>query len=350
VIQYRNAEKRTRRYTLGGFPPLSPAEAREEATALLVEVAQGGDPAESKTERTHAPTVADLADRYWADHAEKNKPATRQANRRMLDREILPVFGTRKVTAVTDSDVSRWHASFGDRPIMGNRCLFLLSTLFGLAERWNLRERNTNPARYVERFKEQHRTRHLDDLERARLLKTLDEFDQKPPHPHDRIKVAAVRLLLLTGCRRNEVLSLKWEDVNLDRGVLLLRTSKTGERPVLLNAPALDVLRTLEANRRAACPWVFPSPSKPSEHLREFRKTWDRIKAKAQLKDFRLHDLRHTLASEGLREGMSLPAIGALLGHSKPTTTDRYSHWLEDSRREHSERIGRRLTAVPPTE
>ncbi len=334
VLRYISEEGRDRRMVLGTYPPLTPDQARREAMLKLAQVQRGADPIEARRTARAAPTVADLAERYRREHLPKNKPTTRRENERLLEKHVLPAFGRKRVDAISTSDVSRLHSGLGERPVLANRVWALLSRLFSLAEDWGYRPRGSNPVTGVQRFREQGRERHLSEIELRRLGNALAEAEPGEPQ-----KVAAIRLLLFTGCRRGEVLSLRWDDLDLDRGLIYLGESKTGRRPVVLNAPARMVL---EGMTRADSEWLFPAP-RGNGPLREIRKTWTRITTAARLEGLRLHDLRHTHASQGLLEGLSLPAIGALLGHAKASTTQRYAHFAQDSVREASEKVGRRL-------
>jgi integrase len=153
--------------------------------------------------------------------------------------------------------------------------------------------------------------------------------------------LAAIRLLIFTGMRRNEVLSLRWQHVNTDRAMLTLPESKTGS--VYLSAPAMAVLTALP--RVAKNPFVIVG-EKPGRHLVNLRKTWKRICKVARLRDVRLHDLRHSFASVGASGGVSLPIIGRLLGHSQGATTERYSHLSADPVRTANEAMGRQIAAM----
>lgn len=341
-VQYM-LDGRTKRHSLGSYPKITAENARAHAARLLVEVRlDGRDPSREKRERLDALTVAELVERYEAEHLPKNARATQLENKRILAKYVTPALGPMKVAAVTPSDVQHVHASLATKPVQANRVLFLISTLFNLAERWGLRPDGTNPTRRVERFAEAPRERHLSELELRRLGKGLKAVETSDP-----AKCAAIRLLVLTGCRRAEILGLEWARVDLERGFIALDTHKTarhhGAKHVVLNEPALDVLRSLANAPKRHERWVFPNPTKKAA-LREIRAAWNDVKTKGGLDAaIRLHDLRHSFASQGLLEGLSLPAIGALLGHSRATTTQRYAHWSQDPLREASAKVGERI-------
>ena len=180
--------------------------------------------------------------------------------------------------------------------------------------------------------------RYLSSEEWTRLGKVLATEEQSSP-----FSVAAVRLLALSGCRKSEVLSLRWSEIDFENGVLRLSESKTGAKIVPLGAPALQLLAevpVLDNN-----PFVFPG-RKPGTHLADLFEFWKRVRCKTGLDDVRLHDLRHSFASTGAGRGESLYIIGSILGHRDAKTTQRYSHLHDDPRREAADRISSRIAAA----
>jgi integrase len=225
-------------------------------------------------------------------------------------------------------------------PIRANRCLALLSTMLNYAERKGLLPPGANPCRHVERFPERQRERFLSEAEIARLGAVLTEAAQLGEHAS---VVAALRLLIFTGCRLGEILTLQWDDVDTERGCLRLRDSKSGPRGVTLGAPALEVLAGL--SRLDGNPYVLPG-ARDGGHYVALQKAWRRLRAKAKLDDVRIHDLRHSFASVGAGSGESLLIIGRLLGHSQASTTERYAHLADDPVRAAADRIGARIAAA----
>jgi len=327
VVQYRNPQKRTRRIALGPHGSMTPEEARRMAAAKLAVAHSGRDPAEEKKAAERALTVAELAERYIEEHIPKKKDSSAREDRRILDTYVLPALGPRRLGDVTASDVAKLHLSMRSTPFMANRVLFLLSTLFNLAERWGLREHADNPCRHVQRFRERRRKRFLSMEELQRLGQALTAVEREATA--SRVAIAALRLLALTGARRGEILNLAWEHVDLAGGRLHLPDSKTGEKVILLDDHAVSLLRSLPK----AGPWVFPSSKKPGAPLHDLRKTWQRVLDKAEISRVRIHDLRHTHASVGAASGLSLPLIGSLLGHRRAATTERYAHLVDDTQR-----------------
>jgi len=339
VIQYRS-KGRTRRLTLGPHGALTPDRARRKAAKLLAEAHDGGDPAVTIRSVAKSITVADLAKRFVAQHAElKKKPTSVRNDRLNLRLHVLPRLGPIPLAAVTRADIASLHHALRQTPTAANRVLALLSKMFNLAERWGLRVDGTNPCRHVERFPERPRDRFLSDDELARLGGVLRDAEEKGLASAE--AVAAIRLLLLTGCRVSEILGLRWEDVDIERRCLRFADSKTGAKRIPLNSAAISVLDGLA--RKSA--WAIPGRD-PAEPLVNLAKPWDRIRELARLDNVRLHDLRHTHGSSAAGAGLSLHLVGALLGHRQPATTARYAHLAEDPVRDASERVGERLASA----
>ena len=313
--------------------------ARREAVRLLGEKARGRDPAQARDRIRALPTLEEFAARYLSEHAEIHKKArTVGEDRANLRRSILPALGRNRIDLVTRADVARFHLSRRKTPTNANRCLALLSHMFVMAERWGLLPEGRNPCRHVERFRETKRKRFLSEAEIGRLAVALKEVEQKNP-----FAVAAIRLLLFTGARRSEILTLKWTDVHIGRGVLELADSKSGAKTIHLNAPALDVLAGLP--RIGSNPWVLPG-WRTGTHLADLSRPWTTVRKKAQIEDVRLHDLRHSFASVAVSGGASLPLIGGLLGHVTPETTQRYAHVGDNPLKAVAERTGEAIAAA----
>lgn len=319
IIQYR-AEGRSRRLTLGAYGTLTLHQARQLARKKLAEVAGGADPAEDKKRGRQALTLRELGERYLREHARpKKKPASAFRDERLLDRFVLPELGSRKVKSITRADVAQLHHKIGrTTPIQANRTLAVLSKMLSLAIAWGLYPHG-NPCKYIQRFQEKKRERFLSSEELSRLGKALSDAEKAGASP---ASVAVIRLLVLSGARLNEILSLEWSWIDFDQGVARLPFSKTGSKTLPLGAPALEVLRSIP---RTASRFVFPG-EKPGRHLTDINYWWRKVRDAAKLKNVRAHDLRHSFASQGASAGVSLVLLGGILGHQTPATTARYSH------------------------
>ena len=338
-IQYRNVQGRSRRLTIGRYGRMTLDQARKEARQRLAEVDQGQDPVENRVRTRMDPTLAEFAERYLREHANlKKKPRSVTHDESMLRRIILPKLGRRKLQSIDRADVVRLHHQLREAPYQANRCIALLSKMFNLAERWGLRPDGSNPCHHVEKYKERARERYLSGEELARLGSVLVEAEQDNSELPQ--VILAIRLLLFTGCRLNEILTLRWEHVDFEGACFRLPDTKTGARVVPLNAPALEALG--EAIRLQGNPFVIPGAN-PGAHLVNLNKPWRRIRQRAGIPDVRIHDLRHSHGAVAAAAGLGLPIIGRLLGHTQAQTTLRYSHVAMDPARAASEEVGRRI-------
>ena len=230
-----------KRATVGRHGVITADQARRRAAAAIARIKAGEDPGLSPAPARKSPTVAEVASRYLREHVEvRCKPATVGHYRTVIDRHIVPALGGVPVAALTPRQVADLHYGLRERPYTANLAVDTLSQLIGQAMAWGLMAEGSNPCRQVQRYREGRRERFLTDVEFRRLGRVLDEMEaagEASVHA-----IAAVRLLMLTGCRRNEVMTLRWEDVDLDAGELRLRDAKTGPRVVSLSPAAVEVL------------------------------------------------------------------------------------------------------------
>ena len=363
VFEYKGAEggrrSVTRRVTLGATDKITPDEARRLADTLRARVRMGEDPQREKKSLRLAPTLSELAENFLESHVKaKRKAGTLMHYGDVLNRLIIPVIGKRKALEVTRSDVSRLHLALAETPFQANRVLAVISSMYQWAGKHGETPDGLNPAAGVERFSEDSRERFLSGSEMERLgaairlaetegIPWVIKPDKKTKHVPkmrqsttiDRFAAAALRLLIFTGARVGEILSLKWEHVDIERGLLLLPDSKTGKKAIVLNAPALEVLVNLQ--RVGSYVIAGASAGEKDEKPRsDLKRPWEMVRKQAGLEGLRLHDLRHNFASFGAGGGLGLPIIGKLLGHTQAATTQRYAHLDADPLRRASNAIG----------
>ncbi|GEP07213.1 tyrosine-type recombinase/integrase [Methylobacterium oxalidis] len=331
ILNYRIAG-RERRYTIGSYPEWSATAARKEAEGLKRQIDRGEDPMAKRSEERETATIAELCALYEERHLPKKRPNSQRDDRVFIRNVILPRWGREKVTAIRHTDIEALHREVSARaPYRANRLVALLSKMFSLAVKWELTKEN--PVTGIERNPERMRTRYLSADELQRLQEALDLY------PNQQV-ANAIRLLLLTGSRRMEVLSATWDQFNLKAGIWIkpaASVKQAREHRVPLSAAALELLTNMKGSSQGR--WLFPGKvaGKP---LGDIKKAWASICRQAGLEDIRLHDLRHSFASYLASAGHSLPVIGALLGHTQAQTTHRYAHLLDEALRGATDQVG----------
>jgi integrase len=311
---------------LGDATVLSVADARSLAKRRLGEVAAGVDPLAQKravreARNAELVTFKMVAQAYIDEHARlKRKASTADEYQRKLDTDIPAKMKRMPIGEIERDMVADLHHSRRTKPVAANRILAFASAVLSHAEKKGLRPQHTNVAMLVEKFPEKSREQYLSETELQALGKGLDELQEKDPRTTTACD--AIRLLALTGARRNEVLDLRWEYIDAERQIAWLPDSRTGKRPLLLGPEGMALLES----RNKTNVWCFPSYRSPGTPVRDVRKTLARATELAKLKPFRLHDLRHSFASVAVGAGHSLPVVGALLGHVRASTTERYAH------------------------
>ena len=323
-----------KRVTLGRHGKMSCDEARKQAALVIDRIKRGEEP-EPKPPEAEL-TVAGLAERFMRDHVgTRCKPDTARTYRSLLENHIEPALGGMALEEVGRAEVAALHHGLRATPSVANAVLGLLSKMFKMAEAWDLLPAGSNPCRAERRFRTRKRERFLTQEEFRRLGRALRDLEAEgKAWP---AAIAAIRLLALTGCRRSEILDLRWDDVDRTVGELRLRDAKAGPRMVPLTAPARKVLE--EVPRSPDNPWVIPSRY-GKNRLRSLSYYWGAVRERAGLDDVRIHDLRHSYASRALALGESLSAIGRLLGHRHVVSTARYAHLMRDAEKAAAARVG----------
>ncbi|MER2520934.1 MAG: site-specific integrase [Bdellovibrionales bacterium] len=325
-LQYR-VGVRTRRLKLGRYPAMTAEQAREKARQNLAAIHDGQDPMQAKHAFASCPDMKEFCQRFLETHVAVHlKAGTRARYENVIKNHVLPSFGRLKVTEVTRVHALQLHFSMRKIPSTANHALTILSKMFNTAEDWGLRPDNTNPCRHIKKYKENKRERYLSAEEMRRLGETLRMAEEA--RLCSLYAVAAFRLLMLTGARLGEIRDCKWDYVRLDQGIIRLPDSKTGPKFIHLGRSAIDLLRDLP--RKEGNPYLICSDHHADKPIYDLQTTWQKIKKWAGIEDVRIHDLRHTFASNAVAMGMSLPMIGKLLGHTQTQTTARYAHLALD--------------------
>ena len=345
----RNAPKRF--LTIGRYGRLTHDQARTEARKVLSAGELGMDPAAERLRKRKEISISDLCDLYLELGVETKKTQTVAGDRGRINRHVKPLIGNRRASEVTSADVEKLmkdiaigktKADFKNglsrsRSIVlggkgaATRTVGMLGGIFSFAQRQGIRA--DNPCRGVKRYPDRANERFLNQAEIAKLGAALSKAESGGANAS---AVNIIRLLAMTGARRNEIAGLQWVEVDLERSCLRLKDSKTGAKVIPLGAPAFQLLNALSPMEGS--PYVFPATSGTS-HFQGVKRIWQAVRIEADFPDLRLHDLRHSFASIGLAAGDTLALIGSLLGHSNARTTGRYAHLADDPKRNAANRI-----------
>jgi integrase len=340
---------------------LTVAEARSLAKSYRSKAREGFDPNAETRERKTAPTVAFLVDKFIDEYVNTIKlgEGSRPGYTRHLRKIIAPRLGNLLIRKIDSDDVSAFHHALRNTPRQANQALAILRKMLNQAEVWKLRPEKSNPCIHIVKYPEDPRERFLLPEELAALGEVLRDATSKYAIPP--AALAALRLLIFTGARHNEILKLQWRQVNLaKRHLIYSRTEhktgkKKGPKKIPLSTPAIRVLESIDPV--PGNPYVIVGDV-PGKHFVGLQKVWERIRKQVSIneakkveegkkeesecvniEDVRIHDLRHTFASVGASDGQSLVVIGSVLGHSQPSVTNRYAHLQDDPRHEVAETI-----------
>lgn len=334
--------------------PWTPETARRKAITILGAIANGEDPSQHRDEKKHDLTITELCDLYVAEGCSTKKPSTLATDQGRIERHIKPLLGRRFVRSIVRADIERFMMDVANgntaadiktgprgRAIVrggkgtASKAVSLLGAIFTFAQNRGLCAEH--PVRGIKTFQNRRMERFLSVEEVSRLGDALAQAEASGGNV---FAIAAIRLLAMTGCRKSEILHLRWGDIDYERSMFSLNDSKTGARAVAVGAPVLKILSLLP--RVEGSPYVLPGRD-PAKPLVGLPKVWRKIREAAGLSDVRLHDLRHSYASEGVSAGDSLYVIGKLLGHNRAATTQRYAHIHDDPLRAAADRISSRI-------
>ena len=336
IVQAR-IDGRSRRVVIARYGAMRLASARRRARDMLDRIRAGQNPAEDIRREKRIPTFREFADGYLRRSDSHWKSSGRKTVRVYLKARILPAFGRKPLDRIDPEDVAAWFdATSRDKPGAANRALEILRAMMFRAEEWGLRERDTNPCLGIAMNPRKQVARFLDAEELARLGRALDRHEARWPEA-----VAAIRLLALTGCRRSEVLDLRWRNIGAD--AIELEDSKTGPRAVPLGEAARALIEALPGPRDQDG-FLFPCYGE-GRGTHGLVTCWRTVCDNAALGRLRLHDLRHTAASQAVMSGENLPLVGELLGHRKHRTTAGYIHLADGHLVEAAEQVGQIIAA-----
>lgn len=311
-------------HAIGNAEDTTLEQARSKASAVLASRLHGDEagPASPIMFETVAEEVFQRYRRHW-------KPRTLKINLSYYRNQILPWFRGRAIANITRGDIQKWFASLHKTPVAADRSVPVLSVILRQAEVYGYRPEGSNPCTGIKRYRRQGRERFLTAGEMRRLSKVLDQY-----RDHHRLRSSIVRFLLLTGCRKSEILTLRWSEYR--EGHLHLADSKTGPRTVWLSSAARRILDGLPHSG----PWVFPACRGPGHlSMDVLHSFWCKVRADAGIEGVRCHDLRHSYASVALAHGETVLTIGKLLGHNDPATTLKYTHLADATVHEAAEAL-----------
>lgn len=325
IYKFRTPDGRRRNRKIGDPEKITAEAARRVVQGMVLDTALGKIVIDD-TPKQKSITMGKLCDLYLRDYARLHKkPKSVEDDNRYIEKEIKPRLGSKTLTEIRSKDIVKIHSAMSDKPIKANRLLALLSKIFNLAEEWEYRDANTNPTQHIRKYKETPRERFLTQDEMATLELTLSEAEAE--HLVSSSVIHALRVLLMTGARLQEVLTMKWEYFDFENGKIHLPDSKSGKKTIWLSDRAQEYIDAIPHKR--GNPYVFPG-QRTGSRLVNLQKPWRKLRAIAGIEDVRIHDLRHTYASLAVSQNLSLPIVGKLLGHKSTKSTERYAHLYDD--------------------
>lgn len=344
-FRYYDTNKKNQRIKIGIFGNITCETAREIAKGLAGDLAKGIDPKKqkesAKAQEKSLISFSDFFEKFTKNHRLiHHKATTIKVGEYMIKSYILPFFGHKNLEQISAIDIMEFKELLKKVPGSYNKCFVLLHKAFELAELWGFCKKNSNPCHGIQKYPERKKERFLNNEELERLEEVLEE--EEALQLKSLYVLRAIRMLIYTGCRMNEILTLKWKDVYLEERYIHLTDSKTGERFVPLNEPAKKTLEKVK--KREGNPYVFCGGKQENSHVVNIEKAWQKIRKKANLDDVRIHDLRHSFASFALKKGLDLYQIAKLLGHRNIRTTTRYAHLAREDLIKASNIVGQTFT------
>ena len=326
-LTYRAGKGRAaplKRLRIGTFPSMTVEQTRQIVKQKLAQIAMGGDPAQEVKEGKNAPLFHEVIETFLQEHVDaKLKPATQHLYRTLAQNHLIPAFKKMKMADITYRHVAKLHHDLQNTPYLANRCAAVLSKFFDWCEKTGYRDRGTNPVRGLEKYREEKRLKFMESSELEAIGEGIAKLEKQDAI--DPTIAAALKVMLLTGARCSEILTLKWEYFNESKEKALLPNSKTGAKVLPIPPTAWEVISALPRVNE----YCFPGRWGRG-HIINVKNTWKRICKAGGISGWRIHDLRHAFASYAANSGKSLPIIGKILGHSQASTTSRYAHLAEN--------------------
>ncbi len=336
-FRYRAVDGKIKFLRMGALGKVDLSSARARAYALHKMLEEGVDPAGEHLMPVGQISMEQFVVEHYLPQARLRKRSW-ELDQRILRLHILPTLGARHLGGIKRMDIVSWQSGLKSKGLASgtcNRAFALLKTIFNCAMRWGVLQGDQNPCRNVSLFEDPgFRERYLTPGEARLLLDELDKYQHKG--------ALAIQLLLFTGARKNEILSARWENVDLERRLLTVPLSKSGKvRHIPLSDEAVKIFQKIP--REINCPWVFPG-SVEGSHIRSVFTLWDHLRVRLGLHDVRLHDLRHSFASFLVNSGCSLYEVQKCLGHYDPRVTMRYAHLATQSLVKAANMVGKSVT------
>lgn len=339
-VQYVNANRVKKHLKIGVHGQINAEDARSLAKQHLGEITKGKDPAAQKKANKESPLMKDLVRDYLVRHAEgKKQPKSYKEDKRMSEKFILPALGNQRVSEVSRRDIESIHLQLEKTSVQANRVLSLLSKMFNLAIEWGWRL--DHPVNGIQRYHEEKRDVWLQDQELNRFWEAVERYP-------NRLQAIALKLLIYTGARKNELLKATWDQFDLEKGVWTMPPRSTKQKKhhrIPISEQAVAALKTLQELNKNNSPYLFPGKkeNKPLEDIKSF---WNKIRKEADIEEVHVHDLRHTYASHLVSSGLSLSIVGKLLGHTQASTTQRYAHLADEPLREATALFGAKMDQI----
>ena len=312
---YKKIEGEPIRYRLGSND-MSVKQAREAAVRILSQIANGKNPQKARKDLREENTMEQMFQKFMAEKKPRLSHNTYDEYERMWNRDLKSLFGNKKVSAITTDSIKRLHRKFAEKPYYANRCVVLFRTIFNFFIK-DGSYKGENPTKGVKLNKEEPRVRYMEHAELERFFTAFYEAD-------DSVSKNAILMMLYTGARRGNVLRMKWDELDLDARIWKMPRTKTGkDKTIALADSAVELLQTIQANDPDE-KYVFPSKTSASGHLVDVKRVWNTLKKKANIKNLRLHDLRHTLATYMIAQGADSFMVQRALTHQSIKSTQVY--------------------------